>query len=71
VHASFSSTVEMDRFHYINLNSPSSTRVVGAYLSVIYWGHYSGTAGIVRAARALSKVIWLKRTRPIEMHLGY
>jgi hypothetical protein len=56
VHVSFSSTVEMDRFHCRNLNSPSSTRVVGAYLSVVYWGHYSGAAGIVRAARALSKV---------------
>lgn len=60
VHILFGSTVEMDRFHYKNLNSTSSTRVVGAYLSVVYWGHYSGAAGIVRAARALSKVKMVK-----------
>jgi hypothetical protein len=60
VHRSFISTVEMDRFHYRDLKSTSSHRRVGAYLSVIYWGHYSGKAGVVRAARALSKVTMAK-----------
>lgn len=65
VHVSFNTTTEMDSFHFRGLHSISRERVISSYLSVIYWGHYSGKAGIVRAGRALSKV------RMAKMHRAY
>lgn len=66
VHISFRTTVEMDRSHNRDLCSLSGQRMVGAYLSVIYWGHYSGKAGAVRAARAMAKVKMAKKHKTFE-----
>lgn len=52
----FSSTCELD--FYLNgfLHSAEEMERVLGYLGVIYWGHYSGQDGRIRAGRALGKV---------------
>ena len=52
----FKSTVEMDE--YINglLLSEDLQRKILGYLSVVFWGFYSGQDGVVRQERALGKV---------------
>ena len=55
-HLSFRATAEMDAFHSRSFHSVVSRRMASGYLSTVYWGHYSGKAGRVTAARALSKV---------------
>lgn len=55
-HIQFLTSTDIDRHHGNLLRSGSEQRRFEGYLSTIYWGHYSGQAGVARAARAMSKV---------------
>jgi len=55
-HRTFPSIATMERTLRKFLMSPSAADVQLGYLSVVYWGHYSGKAGIAQPGRAMSKV---------------
>lgn len=55
-HRTFTSIRSMEAHHRSLLRSDDDDKCVLGYLSVIYWGHYSGQDKIVRASRALGKV---------------
>jgi len=55
-HRTFLSIRSMENHHRFLLRSQDDESAVLGYLSVIYWGHYSGQDGIPRGARALGKV---------------
>ncbi len=52
----FLSTWQMDRHHHELLTSLDDTKAVLGYLSVVFWGHFSGKDGVPRASRAHAKV---------------
>jgi hypothetical protein len=52
----FKSDRALESHHRDLLRSVDDREVVLGYLSVIYWGHYSGKDGVARAARAMGKV---------------
>ncbi|WP_045123014.1 hypothetical protein [Pseudomonas sp. GM80] len=52
---SFPTTMKLDEYHRTLLRSKQDEKALLGYLSVLYWGHYSGAAGIVKANRALAK----------------
>ena len=53
---SFPSTWQMDRHHHELLMSGDNATTVMGYLSTVFWGHFSGQDGVIRAARAQSRV---------------
>lgn len=52
---SFPTTMKLDEYHRTLLRSKQDEKALLGYLSVLYWGHYSGAAGVVKANRALAK----------------
>lgn len=52
----FGCTAMLDSYHHDLLRSGSTDAVILGYLSVIFWGHYSGQDGRLREERALGKV---------------
>ena len=52
----FQSVMALDEYHRTLLRSRADETAVFGYLSVLYWGHYSGQDGTARAQRALGKV---------------
>jgi hypothetical protein len=52
----FASLRAMEDYHQDLLRSPIEERAVFGYLSVLYWGHYSGKDQVKRGPRALGKV---------------
>jgi hypothetical protein len=56
VERKFESYRALEGHHLRVLRSADDGMVVLGYLSVIYWGHYSGQGGVVRATRTLGKV---------------
>ena len=52
-HRTFASIRSMEDHHRALLRSPDDATAVFGYLSVIYWGHYSGQDGVVRGPRSL------------------
>lgn len=54
-HTGFSSTHALDSYFNGMLHSTKDDDKVLAYLGIIYWGHYSGAAGIITLARAMGK----------------
>jgi hypothetical protein len=59
-HRTFASIRSMEDHHRALLRSPDDATAVFGYLSVIYWGHYSGQDGVVRGPRSLGKVLLAK-----------
>jgi hypothetical protein len=55
-HTAFATSSQLDHYHHQLLRSNEDDCVLMGYLSVLYWGHYSGSNGRTNAARALSKV---------------
>lgn len=60
-HCNFSTTQSMEHYHQTMLRSIKDEQCVLGYLSVIYWGHYSGKNGKSLANRALGKVKLAKK----------
>jgi len=52
----FDSTSKMDMYHALLLVSEEELKAVWGYLSTVFWGHFSGQDGRIRAARACAKV---------------
>jgi hypothetical protein len=52
----FLSTLRMDRHHHELLTCREDTKVVLGYFSAVFWGYFSGQDGVLRAARAHSRV---------------
>ena len=52
----FEETVALDEYIHNLLLAPDITQKVLGYLSVVFWGFYSGQDGVIREERALSKV---------------
>ncbi len=52
----FNSTTEMDTYIHMLLHSTDINLKVIGYLSVIFWGFYSGQDGVIRKERALGKI---------------
>ena len=52
----FPSLVAMEDYHHKLLRSQNDNDSCLGYLSVVYWGHYSGQDQVVRSQRALGKV---------------
>ncbi len=61
-HVPFKTCREMETFHRDHLTSKYQADVVQGYLSTLYWGHYSGTDGVLRAGRALAKAEAARRS---------
>lgn len=55
-HLDFSTTRDLEEHHYNLLRSANDKKAILGYLSVVYWGHYSGKNGIPRGSRALARV---------------
>jgi hypothetical protein len=51
----FATTLEMNAYHNGLLTSHNPSCAVMGYLSIIFWGHFSGQDGVVRIARARAK----------------
>ncbi|AOA06163.1 hypothetical protein [Pseudomonas sp. TMW 2.1634] len=67
----FSTTLKLDEYHRKLLRSEADNALLLGFLSVLYWGHYSGAAGIVKSNRAMSKTTlalngkgYLRKGRP-------
>lgn len=67
-HTAFTTIRSMDDHHRSLLRSLDDDMCVLGYLSVIYWGHYSGQDQIIRAPRALGKVRLAKDGASTERH---
>ena len=52
----FPSTFEHDGYHKRLLHDVSDDNRILGYLSVLFWGHYSGQDAVIRERRALGKV---------------
>ena len=52
----FDTQLSMEKYHHELLRSADDTKVLMGYLSVLYWGHYSGQDQVHRAPRALGEV---------------
>ena len=52
----FLSTRQMDRHHHELLTSQEDTKAVLGYFSAVSWGYFSGQDGVLRVARAHSRV---------------
>lgn len=52
----FRSLKALEDYHQTLLRSTGDERAVFGYLSVLYWGHYSGQDKVARSERALGKV---------------
>ena len=51
-HKELDSVIELDSYHYQLLRSDQDREVLNGYLSVLYWGFYSGQDGKLRGPRA-------------------
>lgn len=49
-------STDLDSYHHKLLHSPNDIDILTGFLSIIFWGYVSGADGVVRKARALSKV---------------
>lgn len=49
-------STDLDNYHHSLLTSSNDQEILVGFLSVIFWGYISGADGVVRKARALSKV---------------
>ena len=52
----FSTTTKLDEYHRNLLRSKVDDECLLGFLSVLYWGHYSGASGVIKSDRAFSKV---------------
>ena len=53
------SSLDLDRFHQQLLLSSNDKDLLHGFWSVVFWGYFSGTDGIFRPGRAISRVKWL------------
>ena len=67
-HCTFPSIRSMEDHHESLLRSQDDETAMLGYLSVIYWGHYSGKDGIHRSSRALERVRWAKDGKDRNKH---